>query len=341
MVRAAASVSLLILLVFCGCTSVTEQDMLYTAGLNVYSAVELEHLGSMDIDPDTRCFTIVENGIYTGCTDGFVRSYDTETRELLEETQVGMPSSSGYLDVVENDFGRSIYLIGAMGILLEVSIPGCTIKDQFSVCAAPVEIEVTRGSPGYLWVLDSSGNSVNQIHLETNGYCGAYTYSENYQVSTIEASYYPDSLLVGTSDGFFKLESSYPGVFRSSWLKDVSGDCLSLVSIPGDSNFVTVLQRSSEIKQIGELCAYDDSIYTPPPPRFYNTVNVTGDVFYAAPGINGDYVYLLSSNIDGGSILYAYRNGEDYGIESQVEVPGSPFGIAVSEEGEVYVLTYS
>lgn len=341
MVRSAASVSFLILLIYGGCTNVAEQEMLYTAGLNVYSATGLEHLGSIDIDPDARCFTIEENRIYAVCTDGFVRSYDTETRELLEEMQVGLPSASGYLDVVYSDFGGSIYLIGSMGTLLEVTIPECTVKDQFSVCASPMEIEVTQGSPGYLWVLDASENSVNQVHLETNGYCGSYTYSENFVVRTIEASSYPDSLLVGTSSAFFKLETPNPGVFRNTWVKDVSADCLSLVSIPGDSNFVTVLQGARSMKQIGELCVYDDSTYASPPPRFYNAVNVTGDPFYTAPGINGEYVYLLTSDIHGGSILRAYRIGEDYGIEAQVEVPGNPFGIAVSEEGEVYVLTYS
>lgn len=329
-----------VILLQCGCSSLTEYEILYEAGLNVYSPVDLQHLRTIEIDPDARCLTVSGETVYLGCTDGYARSYSIETLDLLGEIQAGQPSPSGYLDMEYCEYRSSLYLTGAAGTVVEISLPQFEVTDEFSPCATPVELEITQGDPGYLWVVDRTGNSVHQIHLDTNGHCGSVTYSAEQVVAAIEASIYPDSLLVGTSYGFFRLDSQAPGVLRSSWMKGVYRKCMALTAIPGDSNFIAVLELTQSSSEVGELCAYDDSAYVSPPERFYNSVSVPGDVFLLESGTDGDYVYFLTSGDPGESVLGAYRTGEEYAIETQVEVPGNPLDLTVSETGEVYVLTY-
>ncbi|HRW78802.1 MAG TPA: hypothetical protein P5207_09060 [Candidatus Sabulitectum sp.] len=52
-----------------------------------------------------------------------------------------------------------------------------------------------------------------------------------------------------------------------------------------------------------------------------------------------ELVYILSSYGSGESLLSVYRPGDEYGLEAQVEIPGNPLDLSVSEGGEVYVLS--
>ena len=327
----------LLLLLGLSCTEVTEQNILYTAGLNVYSLPDLSLIASIDVDSDGRCMTVSNEGIFVACTDGYMRSYSRDDHSLIEENQIGPASPSGYSDCEFNIISNSIYLIGTTGNVLEIDIPDCSVVDQFSPCSSPVELEVTMGSPGYLWVVDGQSNRIHQVHLMTNGHCGSIGYPPHFGITAIEASSYDDSLLVGTTDGFFRLETTGPGVFRSSWVKGVSENCLSLSGIPGDSNYVAVVQYGSSSK-IGELCVYDDSTYAIPPSKFYNSFYLSGNYPILEPGGDGEFVYALTS-YNGEGLLTTYSVGIGSREVNQVAVPGNPLDLAVSE-GEIYVLTY-
>lgn len=339
MVKRFASAVCVSAFMIAGCANVTEYELFYDARLNIYSEVNLALIDSLDLDPDARSILVRDNRIYVAGTDGYIRSYSTVTHSLLEENQVGAPAPSGYIEMEYNAFGNSIYLIGATGTIVDISVPNCIVTDQFSPCTSPVEIEITPGNPGYLWTVDGSENEIHQTHLATNGHCGSIAYPPHYQIGAISRSSYPDSLLVGTSGGFFRLETPSTGIFRSTWVKDVPWGCLALSDIPEDSNFIAILEMGLSTR-IGELCVYDDSTYAVPPPKFYNDVSIPGMFFMMEPSAQGDYVYSLASVDGGGSILTTYRTGDDYGIETVVEMSGNPLDIYASEEGEVYVLIY-
>ena len=338
MVRASSTLAAALVLFCMSCTDITEYSLTVTAGVNLYDPDDLTYLGSFPTPELAKSMFILNDHVYFTGTDGYIRSYDTVTRNLLEETMIGAASSVGYGEVVYNPLRNSIYVAGSTGNILEVSLPGCEVTDQFSVCALPTLLEVTTGSPGYLWVVDGVENEIHQVHLGTNGLCGSLKYSEVTAIRAIEASIYPDSLLVGTSRGFFRLSALGPGNLRSAFIKNFFGSCNCLSSIPGDSNFVTVYSDSDPM--IGGIWVYTDNPLIVPPPRFYNAVPINGSYFMSEAGMDSSTFYVLSSDYSGTSTLSIYHTGENFGIYHQVEVPGNPLDIEVSGSGEVYVLTY-
>jgi len=338
MVKNSACVLSICIVLTTACTDVAEHEYLYTVGLNVFSTGDLSHLSNFPVAAHARAILTADDMLFVSGTDGFVHCYSTVTTDLLGENQVGSPSTWGYTDMVFNPLRETIYLAGSTGSILELSIPDCTVIAEFSVCASPIHLEVTSGTPGYLWVVDGTENTISQVHLEDNEYCGSLSYGDQSAITAIEASIYDDSLLVGTAMGFFRLETSGPGNLRSTFVSTSPADCRSLASIPGDSNFVAVIGFND--LSIGELCVYDDSMYLYPPQPFYNSVPLEGTYPLNASGSSGEYVYVLTCIGQGISRLSSYRAGSDYGIEASVDVPGYPLDLKVSHEGRIYALTY-
>ena len=319
------------------CSEITEYSSTVAAGMNMYDSETMSWAGSFPAPVSAKAIFIMDNSIYFTCSDGYIRSYHTVEQVMLEEAMIGQPSSTGYSLMAYNPLRESLYVNGSTGNILEISIPDCQVTGEFAVCASPVLMEVTSGTPGYLWVVDGVENSISQVHLETSGYCGSLSYPEISQIRDIAASVYNDSLLIGTSKGFFCLSSSHPGVFRSAYIVGFDKACASLISIPGDSNFVAVLDWNG--MKIGEMWAYTDSTFLFPPPRFYNSETVDGNLFITASGTDSSAVYLLAGGCDYGTVLSIYTTGEDYGIHQSVEVPGEPLDVK-EYNGVIYALTY-
>ena len=85
---------------------------------------------------------------------------------------------------------------------------------------------------------------------------------------------------------------------------------------------------------------FHDSLGVEPPAYFTHAVEIQGSIFMMETGMQDEVVYILSSHGAGESLLSVYRPGEEYGLEAQVEIPGNPLDLSVSEGGEVYVLSY-
>lgn len=325
------------MLLLLGCSDITEYTSTVTAGLNLYDSETLAYSGSFPVPASARAMFLKDNRIYISCADGFLRSFHTETKNLMEEVKIGQASPSGYNVMAYNHFLSTLYIAGSTGNIIEVSIPDCEIRDDFSVCAFPVLMTVTSGDPGYLWVVDGVENSVCQVHLATSGFCGSKAYPEICQIRDIEASTYDDSLLIATSLGCYELSTSGPGLFRTRIVNGFTRDCISLATIPDDSNFVAVVEYGN--MRIGEFWVYEESLVVDPPDHFFNWASIEGSSFITAPGSEDTSTYLLAGGTPSGTVLSVYTIGEDFGVHQSVEVPGSPLDIK-EYNGEVYVLTY-
>lgn len=339
MVRAALPLLLLLLLFLAGCSGVTEHEMLYDAELRVFSGSGLDPLATLETDQDSRCILVRNKRIYIGGTDGFVRCYHEDSHNLLEEVQVGQPSTAGYIDMEYSPVEESIYMTGALGVILELSPVDCSIIDMFSVSPFPGMLEMSPGQPGFLWVVDSSLNQVIQVHPVSNGICNILNVPSYCLISSLGSCAREDSLLLGTTEGYFRLEVNVAGGLRSTVVKDFPYACCAISPNPADSGFVTVL-RMYQNTMAGEMHVFHDSLGVEPPAYFTHAVEIQGSIFMMETGMQDEVVYILSSHGAGESLLSVYRPGEEYGLEAQVEIPGNPLDLSVSEGGEVYVLSY-
>jgi len=321
------------------CVDVTEFDMTYDSGLSVISPVDLSLVASFPDMINPRCIMLYPGTVFAASTEGTVYRFDAESYTLTGEYNVGVSSPAGYTQMVFSPVENTAYIIGSMGRLLELSIPECQVIDEFTLCSSPVEMAVTAGVLGYLWVVDGTSNTVYQVDIGTNQSHHSISFPGYCTIKCIEPSgYYQDSLLVGTSLITYKLEALSEGGIRATYVPDLFQSCVSLCSIPYDSNFVAVVGNYPYV--IGELCAYDDSFYIDPPPRFYNTDQLTGDNVITAAANDYKHVYALSYLGDGVSRLSSYSYIAPYGINGYADFQGYPVDMKVSESGNIYVLTY-
>ena len=321
-----------------GCTDITEYSQSYQAGLTVLSPEDFSEVGSVSGLVSPRCMLVYPGNLFVLSTEGILYRIDTETLEITSELELGTPSAAGYSEIVFSENQSAAYLIGAHGNIMEVSLPDCEIIDQFTVGTSPVALAVTSGHPGYLWVADAAENSIHQIKLGDNEDYYTLNYPPEYSFRCMEASCYPDSLLVGTSILVSRVEALGPGSIRSGFILHTNVQGMSdMVRIPNDSNFVAVTAQEN---QIGELCAYDRNTYPMPPNRYYNIDGVEGSGFILAAANDNRHVYALASLGDGTSRLYRYSYIYPFGINKYVDLPGYPLDMEVSGTGMIYILTF-
>lgn len=320
-----------------GCADITEYNSEYEAGLTVLSPDDFSVVGTVTGLSNPRCMLVYPGYLFVISTDGVLYRVDTETLEITGEFTIGASSSAGYSKIEFSPREGNAYLIGAQGKIIEVSLPGCQIVDEFSVCPAPIDLAVTGGYPGYLWVADGSENSIHQVKLDNNDDYYTLNYPQEYAFRCMEASIYDDSLLVGTSILVSRVEALAPGSIRSGFMLDTMMGLSGLCRIPNDSNFVVV---NSGGNQIGELCPYDRNTYPSPPPRFYNDDPIEGSLFHVVAANDNHHVFAFGYLNGGMSRLYRYSYIYPFGINDHTDVSGYPLDIEVSGTGLIYILTY-
>jgi len=318
-----------------GCTDITEQENTLLAGLTVLSPDDFSVVCNLEGFSNARCIMVLPGYIFVLSADGKLYRIDATTFEEIVEFTVGPASVTGYSSMAFSPNEGTIYLIGAYGTILEVSFPDCEVLDEFPVGTAPMDLEITKGIPGYLWVADAGDNSISQVKLDNNVAYTSYHYQPDFVYQCMEASKWNDSLLVGTSIMVSRLEALSPGLVRNSFMDEEAMGVTDVSAIPNDSNFVVI----STENYIGVLCAYDRLFYPDPPDRFYNSLPVSGSMFVLAAANDNLHTFALGYTGDGMSRLYRYSYIAA-NMQECVDLPGFPLDMKVSGTGMIYILTY-
>ncbi len=330
----------IILIAVCllSCSNITEQEMIYDAGLHIVSAESMQIVKTIPGIRNASALMIYPGKLFMASRDGIVRCYDSNDLSLLGEYNVGAASPAGYSDLVFSPTENTAYLIGAMGKILELSIPDCEVLDEFSVSQAPVLLAVTSGVPGDLWVVDGPHNTIDRVDIQVNESSKTMNLSSYTIIQSIEPSgYYSDSLLVGTSHGIYKLEATEYGNTRLVYLARYgsSSSWTGFCSIPHDSNYIAIKNGTT----IGELCVYDNGLPYPAV-GLSNTSYIEGNGWITAAGNDYINMYALGSLGDGTCRLYRYTYiGPSYGVNGYADFNGYPVDMKISDSGQIYILT--
>ncbi len=323
---------------FLSCSDITEQEMVYQAGFYQIAPGDLSVTASVTDVSGARCLMIYPARVFVSSSNGIVSCFDAEDLSLIDEYTVGAASPAGYSSMVYSPGENSAYLIGAQGKILELSMPYCEVLHEFSVSMSAVELALTDGIPGNLWVVDGPENSIHQIDLSTNQSTNTLNFTSVQMIQCLEpCRYYPDSLLVGTSKGVYKLQLLPSGSIRKTFLlPTLPYSWIDLCSIPNDSNFIAI--RTSNT--FGELCPYDTTTSLEPLDAFYNKTYVEGDLWITAPGNDNINIYALGYLGQGVSRLYRYSYiGPSFGVNGYADFQGYPLDLKVSDSGNIYLLT--
>ncbi|MCK5133720.1 MAG: hypothetical protein KAR40_16400 [Candidatus Sabulitectum sp.] len=317
-----------LLLTLISCTDITEHEMAFKAGLHIISSEDFSTIKTITDMVGARCLLIYPGNVFVASTEGTILRYDSESLELLEEYPVAAPSPAGFSDMVFSSLEGTAYLIGSLGIILEINLPDCTVLDEFSVCQSPMKLALGPGSE-YLFVADGPSNKIYQVLIGNNKpYDSVSIY---YTIKCMEPSQNPDSMLVGTSDGLCLIEILSPSTIRYVvW--GLQKAYMALAAVPDDSIFVGVTRNSVGIFDLFV------PLTEPPTPNFYGGVSIEGNTDFIAMGHDWQHAYVLSYLGDNTSRLVSY-NYRFHTISQEVEIPGYPLDLEVSGNGVIYALT--
>lgn len=328
--------TLLCLLICTGlsCTDVTEVDMIWESSLLLFSAEDLSLIASFPEIKSPRCFMIYPGMIFVASAEGTVYALDAESHEITGEYKVGPASPSGYCRMIFSPSEGTAYLIGAMGSILELSIPDCEVLDELHVCSAPFDLEITDGNPGYLWVADAMSNAIFLVKLSGNQQSGRVNYPDETVLQCMETSPGNDTLIVGTSILVYRLELLNGLTLRNTPLPEPTGSFESISAIPDTTSYIAVKDNI-----VGQLNPFGMS-GVPPQNPYIHTESIPGLIHMTAPANNGRHMIILSYSGNGISMLASYDYVWPIGIDNTAEFEGFPLDFQASGDGNLYVLTY-
>ena len=328
-----------------GCINMTEHATGYQAGLHVVSAYDFSLLNYMPDIPGARSLLLYPGNVFVVSTEGKIIRYDSETLELVDEYQIAPASAAGFSEIVFSVKTNSAYLIGAFGKILEISLPDCTVIDEFSVCQSPVKLAIASGSRNLL-VADGATSKVFQVITSNNTVYGSIELFFNVQsMAPLARDLFQstDSILIPTSGELNMIQVLGSGNIQRTVLytQSPNGHFLDFAPVPYDTFFVAVY--NSTVSNTFTVGSYRITVpYVPPPEppayNFFGGENLFGTIPFLEMGYDYQHAYLLTYCGNNTSRLTAY-NYRSLKITREEDFPGYPVDMKVSGDGIVYILT--
>jgi len=321
-----------VLLILNGCTDLTEFDHTLRAGINIMNAPNLSVVNTIENISGARSLCVIPDCFVVATTEGTVLRFDLETHQQTGIFAIGNASSSGYFDMEYSPVENSIYIIGALGQIVELHVPDMEVMDSFSVCETPVDIEIyTDLELPYFFVAGATSCRIFEVSMENNIVSRTCTLPVSPVCMAIDQD--QDTILVGT---LAKTEIvSTGGASMRRRKMDHIPRILAIQTVPNDTTFCVVFDQSTD--RIATILNYFTTQMTPTP-VYTGAVNVDGDIYYICAESDGSHAYLLSYLGDNTSRLICY-NCSDYLIESQIDLQGYPLDLEISPGGTLLVLT--
>lgn len=319
------------LLFLCGCTDLTEFDNAVKAGINIMYPPDFSVVHTIEGIPGARSLCVLPDCFIVATTEGTVISFDLESYHQTGSFTIGIPSPSGYFEMEYCQDENSVYIVGALGQIVEISVPEMEFIDCFTICETPVDIEIASGKP-FFYVADASLCRIYEVSKENNA-SGRFCLLES-SPTCMAIAQSQDTILVGTLD---KVE--IVSIVTETMFHRTSNQfpvMLAIETIPDDTTFCAVFDYSST-KSIATILNYITTIFSPTP-VYCGKVNIDGDIHYICADPLGSHAYVLSYLGDNTSRLVSY-NCSNYNIESQVDLPGYPLDLEIGPEGTLLILT--
>ena len=317
-----------VLLMLFGCTDLTEFDHSLKTGINIFHAPDLTVVNTIENISGARSLCVVPDCFIVATTEGTVIRFDLESHQQTGSFTIGSPSPSGYFEIEYSPAENTVYIIGAFGQIVELTVPDMEFLDEFIICEAPVDIEIASMKP-YFYVAGANSFKIYEVS-KANHLAGRYS-TLWYSPTCMAIDQSQDTILVGTLDKTFMV-STGPGLMSRRML-DYFPMILAVQAISDDTNLCAVFDYS--IPTIATIHSY-----FPPEggPCWTGTAPIEGEIHFICTDVFGDYAYVFSYLGDNMSRLVSY-NCEDYSIESQVDLEGYPLDLDLSPGGTLLVLT--
>ena len=319
------------LLILFGCTDLTEFDYALKTGIHIMYPPDLSVVHTIEGISGARSLCALPGCFIVATIEGEVFRFDPESYQQTGCFSIGSPSPSGYFEIEYSPSESSVYIIGALGQIAELSVPDMEFIDLFSICETPVDIEISSLKP-FFYVAGANSCKIYEVSKENNASGRSCTLASSPVCMAIDQC--QDTILVGTM-GKTVIVSTGIDIMRRRAMHHFPG-ILAIETIPNendDTRFCAVFNYSTAT--IATILYYfppmGGSCWT-------GTESIKGDMHYICTDSLGDYAYVLSYLGDNTSRLVAY-NCSNYIIESQIDLEGYPLDLEISSGGTLLVLT--
>ena len=324
-----------VLLALFGCTDLTEFDHTLKAGINIMYPPDLSVVHTIEDINGARSLCTLPDCFIAATTEGTVIRFDLESWEETGCATIGSPSPSGYFEIEYSPSESTVYIIGALGQILELSVPDMEFLHSFSVCETPVDIEIASLKP-YFYVAGANTRNIYEVSKDNNLPGRFCTLTASPTCMAIDQC--QDTILVGTM-GETELVSTGSEVMRRR-IAEYFPEILAIETVPhenSDTRLCAVISYGSTVMIVTVLNYFPGFSSDP---IMAGHVPIEGDTYHICTDIIGNYsyAYVLSYLGDNTSRLICY-NTTSYDIESQVDLQGYPLDLEVSPGGTLLVLT--
>ncbi len=328
MVRLSALLSIAII-VLTGCTDLTEYQSTIKAGVHVIDSSDLSILGSVTDINGARSLCLVPGSFIVASTEGSVAFYDLDTFAHERTGQV-------YSRMIYSPMESSVYLIGSLGKIIEISAQNGEVIDAFSICESPIDLLMAGDNRPYLYVVDTASERILEVRMETNGvsrFCQMLSAPR-----CIAEDHRPDTMFVITLESADILSTIGSGIIRRRTLEEAV-PFLTAADMPDDTVLCAVI-RSTDTDMVVTIPAYfPDPFQKQPTYQIWTgAVAIEGDMHLICAGADRTHAYVLSYLGNSVSRLSAY-NYTTFSIDGQLDLSGYPMDITTAETGEILVLT--
>ncbi len=318
--------SLLFLLT--ACYSPVEYDIVDKSRILKIRVSDNAIIGSIDNVTDGRSLcSIGNNEFIVASGNGTLYRYDSQEMQLDTSFVIGFGSGSGYGSLIIPKPG-SIYVIGAAGKIIEISLQSNSVIDEFeagpmpnSLCASPINQR--------FYVSDGSDQQIREIDPVSNTILRTSPPLDNVPVSIVIESFQNSYLLAASSSDEGVVERLTLSTFYTNPIS-IGNPSSDITSAPAESIWAVVHPQWFEENGSVSICSNFSN-----PEVFKISVDGHPTNICSVPG--STLFYALSYLGDGISRVTAinYFTKE---IITEMDIPGFPWGITSHANGE-YILT--
>jgi hypothetical protein len=313
------------------CSNFTEYSGTPSAGLIIVDPGTLEIVGTLDgIEGGRVLCAGLGYEFFVSSTSGELHVYNASTLTHDTTLVIGPGSSAGYGSMTHIPMTNSVYIIGALGTILEVDIDEYTVTDDFPVGSSPAFITPSRGFD-FVYITDPSVNKVYAVRTTSNSVQKTWLFARTPTVMCT-CTMGTDTLLISTNDS--KGVAYIQPMDFSSPARKVD---LAAAADIARSDFLNLMFAAHpRYGYPTGTVSVIDSLF--PAFSVRNTVTVPGNPAFVTAHNDGLHLLILSTGDSGSCTLYSYHLTQSVPL-NQLELPGTPVDMIMAGD-RLVILTY-
>jgi len=313
------------------CYSPAEHDTVSRCGVVKLRVSDNTIAGSIDGIPDGRALCSIGNTQFLVASGtGEIFSVSSSDMRIDTSFAVGYAGGAGYRSMINPKPG-SVYVTGASGKVLEISLGNFSVLDEFEAGSMPNVLSPSTSSTETFYVADGSDGRIRELNMTSNTVLRQTEVQDFNPVAMAPESYLNDYLLAACADGEGSVFRVSLATFHTDAVQ-LGFPCSDITAFPAESIWAVTHPRWQLDTGYLSLC----SSYSPPE---VNRITLAGNPMRVCSVPGTTLFYVLSYLGEGESRVSAvnFLTGE---VEAEIDVTGFPWDITSHGNGEfVLVLT--